>query len=115
MRIRIETYGSLKIWVSTSLWHGGVKQQNLLNWALDRTHLLNKMTLELKAIHRLGRRLARMPGICGRRGDVRDVEGRVQALARGRGSSAALELAFILRRATVCHCFEISPQRSDYG
>lgn len=50
--------------------------------------------------------------------DARNVESRVQAGARsGRGSSTTLELAFILRRATVCHdCVKVRPdQKSDYG
>lgn len=45
--------------------------------------------------------------------DERNVESRVQAGARrGRGSSTTLELAFILRRATVCHDCEKGKTRS---
>lgn len=35
--------------------------------------------------------------------DVRNVEGRVQAIVGGSGRAPALEFAIILRGATVCH------------
>lgn len=94
------------------------ERKDLLNWAVARTHLLNRITLELRVIHRLTGVLGSRTRTGDGRGYARNVESRVQTVAGRSGiGGTALELAFILRRATVCHGVEIvvEPQKSDYG
>lgn len=75
-----------------------------------RTHLLNRITLELIAIHslRLGQRW-RLSHVHGGGGCVRDKERRVNTAAgwRWRCNATLLELALILNRLVLCdggHC-----------
>jgi hypothetical protein len=80
------------------------RRQNPLVEQNDAGTQSNPQTEDILAID--SERGRRPPGE-GSSDDVRNVESRVQAGARsGSGSSTTLELAFILRRATVCHCVE---------